>query len=271
MLQPLYDDDFILTALRFIRGKEIRRQHPPPSAAESIGVRLVDLGMAICYWPIWLVAHIPILSSLLETFVRQFSPNAMGFFLRGAYFKSKLKRMGKNVRISTGVLITDPEKVEIDDYAHIDTYARIEAGNSRESFVKIGKFVHVAGNVTLTGWGGLTLEDLSIVAAGSRLYTAINVYEDPNKPGQLIPMSSAAPFDEQCMVEKAIVIEEYAFIGLNVVILPGVRVGRGSVVGANALVPQNRAIPPLSIAVGTPAKVVKQRAITGQSATKNEA
>jgi acetyltransferase-like isoleucine patch superfamily enzyme len=44
-------------------------------------------------------------------------------------------------------------------------------------------------------------------------------------------------------------------IGVNVVILPGVTIGEGSIVGAGAVV--TRDIPPYSIAVGNPAKVIR--------------
>lgn len=56
---------------------------------------------------------------------------------------------------------------------------------------------------------------------------------------------------------KKIVIEDDVWIGARVIILPGVTIGKGSVVGAGAVVP--RSIPPYSVAVGNPARVVKSR------------
>lgn len=54
---------------------------------------------------------------------------------------------------------------------------------------------------------------------------------------------------------KPVIIEDDVWIGLGVIILPGVRIGRGSVVGAGSVVTKN--IPPMSIAAGNPAVVVK--------------
>ena len=54
-----------------------------------------------------------------------------------------------------------------------------------------------------------------------------------------------------------IFIEEDVWIGANVTILKGVTIGKGSIVGASALV--NKSIPPNSVAVGVPAKVVGER------------
>ena len=51
-----------------------------------------------------------------------------------------------------------------------------------------------------------------------------------------------------------VIIESDVWIGRNVVLLPGVRIGRGATVGAGAVV--RKSIPPYAIAVGNPAKVV---------------
>lgn len=51
-----------------------------------------------------------------------------------------------------------------------------------------------------------------------------------------------------------VVIEDDVFIGARVLILKGVTIGRGSVIGAGAIVAKD--IPPYSIAVGNPAKVI---------------
>lgn len=47
------------------------------------------------------------------------------------------------------------------------------------------------------------------------------------------------------------------WIGANAVIMPGVFIGDGSVIGAGAIV--TRSIPPYSVAVGIPARIIKER------------
>jgi acetyltransferase-like isoleucine patch superfamily enzyme len=65
-----------------------------------------------------------------------------------------------------------------------------------------------------------------------------------------------APIFMNGIVDKGpLVIEENCWLGINAVVNGGVTVGRGSVIGANAVV--NRSIPPFSVAVGAPARVVK--------------
>lgn len=55
---------------------------------------------------------------------------------------------------------------------------------------------------------------------------------------------------------EPIVLEDRVWIGSNAVVLPGVRVGYGSVIGAGAVV--TRDVPAMSVAVGTPARVVRE-------------
>lgn len=61
---------------------------------------------------------------------------------------------------------------------------------------------------------------------------------------------------KQALVIKPTVIEDEAHIGANSVIVPGVRIGKRSQIGAGSVV--TRDIPPFSIAVGNPAKVIKR-------------
>jgi maltose O-acetyltransferase len=54
-----------------------------------------------------------------------------------------------------------------------------------------------------------------------------------------------------------VVIEDDVWIGARVIILPGVRIGRGAIVGAGAIV--TRDVPPYAICVGNPARVIRYR------------
>ncbi|MEH6680482.1 MAG: acyltransferase [Sediminicola sp.] len=65
-----------------------------------------------------------------------------------------------------------------------------------------------------------------------------------------------SPIHEQGVSTKPIVIEDESWIGANVVIVPGVTVGKHSVIAAGSVVTKD--IPQYSVAVGNPARVVKQ-------------
>jgi acetyltransferase-like isoleucine patch superfamily enzyme len=57
--------------------------------------------------------------------------------------------------------------------------------------------------------------------------------------------------------DQDIIIEGENWIGANVTIISGVRIGRGAIIAAGAVVTKD--IPPYTIAGGVPAKVIKQR------------
>tara|TARA_B100000678_G_scaffold222385_1_gene189926 strand:- start:4941 stop:5534 length:594 start_codon:yes stop_codon:yes gene_type:complete len=57
--------------------------------------------------------------------------------------------------------------------------------------------------------------------------------------------------------KSPIVIEDFAWIATNAIILPGVTIGKGAVVGAGAIVSKN--VPPYCIAAGNPAQIISKK------------
>ena len=62
---------------------------------------------------------------------------------------------------------------------------------------------------------------------------------------------------DQGFVVGEVIIEDDVWIGTGAIINKGVRIGKGSVIGSGSVVTQN--IPPYSIAVGVPCRVIKSR------------
>ncbi|MFW1773979.1 DapH/DapD/GlmU-related protein [Acinetobacter seifertii] len=60
---------------------------------------------------------------------------------------------------------------------------------------------------------------------------------------------------ERSLFSKPVVIEDNVWLGEFVSVLPGVTIGKGTIVGANSVV--SKSLPPYVIAVGTPAKPIK--------------
>jgi acetyltransferase-like isoleucine patch superfamily enzyme len=61
----------------------------------------------------------------------------------------------------------------------------------------------------------------------------------------------------QAMRRRPVVIEDDAWLGAHVTVLPGVRIGKGAVVGAGAVVTHD--VPAMVVAAGVPARVVRRR------------
>ena len=75
---------------------------------------------------------------------------------------------------------------------------------------------------------------------------------------------SSFPFYAKCIDGRQeatskgdIIIEDDVWIGVNSIILSGVKIGRGAVIGAGSVVSKD--IPPYAIACGNPAKIIKYR------------
>jgi acetyltransferase-like isoleucine patch superfamily enzyme len=70
-------------------------------------------------------------------------------------------------------------------------------------------------------------------------------------------MKMSLPIKKQPMTAAPVVIEDDVWLGAGVIVLKGVRIGRGAVIGAGSVVTRN--IEPFMIAVGTPARAIGRR------------
>jgi acetyltransferase-like isoleucine patch superfamily enzyme len=111
----------------------------------------------------------------------------------------------------------------------------------------IGRDVYIADDLLiveeLTERGNLTIGDRVSIAPRVTLVTSSH----PNH-------SRIRPFAP--VAQGPIVIEDDAWLGAGCVVLPGVRIGRGAVVGANSVVGQD--VAPLHVVVGQPARTVRE-------------
>lgn len=65
------------------------------------------------------------------------------------------------------------------------------------------------------------------------------------------------PMSEQGSIIKPIVIGDDVWIGMRAIIMPGVTIGKGVIIGANAVVTKD--VPDYSVVGGIPAKIIKNR------------
>lgn len=131
-----------------------------------------------------------------------------------------------------------------------------KSGSKIDPTAEIGK-INAAGNKknliiganSFIGEIELALHDIIIIGNnvcindGVKLLTASHDLQDP----------------EWKHKKAAIIIEDFVWIATNAIILPGVKIGRGAVVGAAAVVSKN--IEPYTIVAGNPAKTLKKKRI----------
>jgi acetyltransferase-like isoleucine patch superfamily enzyme len=110
---------------------------------------------------------------------------------------------------------------------------------------ELGDDVGFNYGVYVNGFGGLTIDNKSLIGPYSMIHTA-NHETDPEKPLQ-----------EQGWIKQPVTIGKEVWVGMGVLILPGVTIGDGAIVGGGSVVTKD--LPPYTVAVGNPCKVIKKR------------
>ena len=114
--------------------------------------------------------------------------------------------------------------------------------------VVIGRDVYVGPGAAIRGdWGGVIIEDGCNVQEGC----VIHMF-----PGVTVVLERSAHIGHGAVVHGAR-IGENALIGMNAVVMDNAVVGAGCIVGALCFVPSRMEIPPRKVAVGNPARIVK--------------
>ncbi len=108
--------------------------------------------------------------------------------------------------------------------------------------IRVGHSTYINGNVTLSDAGPIEIGNHVLIGPNSSIYAACHPLHPKTRASSL-----------EC--GKAVIIEDDVWLGGNVVVLPGVTIGQGSVIGAGSVVTKD--IPPMSIAAGNPCKVIR--------------
>lgn len=103
-------------------------------------------------------------------------------------------------------------------------------------------------NFFINARGGLSIGKNVLIGPYVIIYTTNHIYSD-----------ISIPINEQGQTEEAVIIEDDVWIGAKAIILPGVNIGKGSIVAAGAVVTKD--VPPYSIVGGIPAKIIRNRKV----------
>ena len=175
-----------------------------------------------------LCLRIPIYSDLILAIVSSFPglPRMFGCYLRALYYKGKLELLEPNVIIEQGATISNPQNVCLHEFSFIDKYVIIAANSA-----KIGRRVHIAPFVIVTGGGEFIAEDYAGIASGCKIITAT----ESLKPGTRSsgPMVSKSQRD---IIRGFVHIKKDAFIAVGVTILTNTTIEEGVVLAANVVV-----------------------------------
>lgn len=154
-------------------------------------------------------------------------------------------RLGRRVKVhgQTSLDASSDGGIVLGDRAVLNRYAYI---NASRGGVRIGADSAVNNYSVINGAGGVEIGDHVLIGPNVQIVSYQHAYADPD-----------TVIGRQELVYKPIVIEDDVWIGASAVILAGVRIGKGSVIGAGSVV--TKSCEPYSVMAGVPARKIKQR------------
>lgn len=171
--------------------------------------------------------------------------------LRRILFRSLCKGLGDGLQIGPGVGFAHPETFEIGTNVFIGAQSYLQGRH--DGWCHIGNHVWIGPQSYLDA-RDLTIEDFVGWGPGARVLGSKHAG---------VPVD--VPIIQTDLIIKPVMIGYGADVGVNAVILPGVRVGRHCIVGAGAVVTKD--VPDGAIVTGVPARVLRMRPGFGGQAT----
>ena len=194
-------------------------------------------------------------------------PGALGLLLRSKLYPLLLGEVGRGVIFGTNIVLRHPHKIHLGDHVVIDDNCVLDAKGIDNKGIFIGKGVFIGRNsIVYCKDGNIYIGNNSVIAFNCELFSANTVTLGENvliaaysylNGGTHNFDRTDIPIMQQDRSGKGIVIEDNVWLGANVKVLDGVTIGKDAVITAGAVVDKD--IPPLSIAGGVPARVVRAR------------
>ncbi|HZP58486.1 MAG TPA: acyltransferase [Dehalococcoidia bacterium] len=160
-------------------------------------------------------------------------------------------QFGEDALITPPYRIIGARRIHVGARTVIGPYAFISVlgerlGERYDGVLRIGDDTSIGQSFIVSCAGEIVIGSKVLISSNVHVGDTIHRYDDPDVP----------VIDQPLRRGGRVVIEDGAFIGINAVILPDVRIGRHAVVGAGAVV--TRDVPDFCVAAGNPARVVRR-------------
>ncbi len=171
--------------------------------------------------------------------------------------RSSFASFGPRSRISLPTQLHGAERISIGNHVYLGpgcwllTHELDEAGLTHELGGAGGR-IEIGDRTSIAGY--CVLSAAVRVSIGRGVLFARNVYIADHRHG--FQQAEVPILDQPLEDLRAVVVEDDAWLGQNVVLLPGVTVGRGAVVGANSVIRED--VPPRCVVAGAPGRVVRR-------------
>jgi acetyltransferase-like isoleucine patch superfamily enzyme len=163
--------------------------------------------------------------------------------MRRVLWRALVRHCGDRLSIESGVGFKHPETFEIGSGVFIGSQVYIQG--RFDGRCQIGDYVWI-GPQSYFDARDLVLEDYVGWGPGAKVLGSAHTG---------LPID--VPIIQTDLDIKPVRVKEWADIGTNAVLLPGVTVGRGAIVGAGAVVTQD--VPALAKVAGVPARIIGRR------------
>jgi acetyltransferase-like isoleucine patch superfamily enzyme len=163
--------------------------------------------------------------------------------MRRVVLRAVCKQAGNGIQVGLNVVLKHPETMEFGDSVFVGAQVMIQG--RFDGTCRIGNHVWI-GPHSYFDARNLILEDYVGWGPGAKVLGSVHTG---------LPVED--PIIATDLVIKPVVVGFGADIGMNASILPGVRIGANSIVGAGAVVTHD--VPDYAIVAGVPARVVRDR------------
>ncbi|MFH0879427.1 MAG: acyltransferase [Lentisphaerota bacterium] len=216
-----------------------------------------------------------ILSELIITLLGGIG-GALGLLLRSKAYPLLFASCGRKVVFGRNITLRHSHKIRIGQGVIIDDNCVLDAKGADNAGIVLGDQVYIGRNTIIYCKNGdITIGDRVNLSSNCQVYSSNKLAFEPDTmvgaysyflSGGAYDLSDPTPFSRQSgMSAKGdLTIGENCWIAARVTVLNAACIGKHCVVGAGAVV--TKPIPANSVAVGVPAKVVKNLpATTGTS------
>lgn len=168
------------------------------------------------------------------------------------FYKPFLGHLGHGSRLERVSLLTNPDCLFLGNQVGIAHGARIEAFRNHRTYLY---------EPSITIGDGSSIQPYAHIAAAAEMVIGRHVLMGSrvfitDHDHQFADLD--IPVGDQPLAVAPVHIEDFVWLGENVVVLKGVTIGHHAIVGANSVV--TRDLPPFAIAAGAPARVIRVRA-----------
>lgn len=205
---------------------------------------------------------IDLIKYLIEKFFQLMRGFLFQFFLRkhdSYFFLGKKCQLKFKNKISIGRVVTIGDYVEINALSKRGVFIGNNVFIGRNSIIEctgvireLGEGLKIGNNVGIAQNAFIQVRGFVEIGSNVMFGPGVSIFSENHTFRELDKLLIEQPTDR-----KGVKIENNVWVGANVIILDGVKIGNGAVIAAGSVVTKD--VPPFTIVAGVPARVIKFR------------